>query len=202
MKILDWGERILLRVRHFDFIALLATRIYLIPVFYVGAHAKITGFQGLVEWFGAPAAQGGLGMPAPLLMALLATATEALGVVCLALGLFTRLMAVPLAVTMAVASLSVHWSHGWAAIAGKNFESQLRFNAFMEWLAQNFPGRFNYITELGDPIILNNGIEFSATYVLMLAFLFFYGGGRYVSADYWMCRKWPRLRLWVGQETA
>jgi disulfide bond formation protein DsbB len=89
-------------------------------------------------------------------MAVLATATETAGCICLALGLFTRLISLPLMVTMTVAGLSVHWSHGWAAIAGKTAESTLRFQAFMEWLAQNFPGRFNYITQLGDPIILNN----------------------------------------------
>ncbi|MCH8686397.1 HvfX family Cu-binding RiPP maturation protein [Pedomonas mirosovicensis] len=171
-----------------DFLPPLAIRLYLLPTLYEGAHAKITGFSGLVSWFAAPASQGGLGMPFPLLMASLATAAETAGCVCLALGLFTRLMSLPLMVTMTVAGLTVHWSHGWAAIAGKTAESTLRMQAFMEWLWQNFPGRFNYITELGDPVILNNGIEFTATYLIMLAVLFFSGGGRYVSLDYWLTR--------------
>jgi uncharacterized membrane protein YphA (DoxX/SURF4 family) len=139
MTILKTIERLFIRTQTLDFLPLLAIRLYLIPIFYEGAHAKLTGFGALVEWFGAPASQGGLHMPAPLLMAVLATATETAGCICLALGLFTRLISVPLMVTMTVAGLSVHWSHGWAAIAGKTAESTLRFQAFMEWLAQNFP---------------------------------------------------------------
>ncbi|MBS0237116.1 MAG: DoxX family protein [Proteobacteria bacterium] len=195
MKLVQLANTFLEKSKNFDFLALLAIRLYLLPIFYVGAHAKITGFQGTVEWFATPVAQGGLGMPAPVLMAFLATATEAAGLVCLAIGLLTRLISVPLMFTMIVASLTVHWSHGWAAIAGKTAESAIRMQGFMDWLAQNFPGRFNYITELGDPVILNNGIEFSATYVIMLAVLFFYGGGRYVSVDYWLSRWTPMREL-------
>ena len=36
--------------------------------------------------------------------------------------------------------------------------------------------------------ILNNGIEFSAIYFAMLLSLFFMGGGRFVSIDYWLKR--------------
>jgi uncharacterized membrane protein YphA (DoxX/SURF4 family) len=123
-------------------------------------------------------------------MATLSTGTEVMGCILLALGLYTRLVSVPLAVLMSVAGFSVHWSHGWAAIAGKAMESSQRLDGFMQWLAQNFPGRFNYITEFGDPVILNNGMEFTTTYLLMILILFFYGGGRYVSVDYWLTRKW------------
>ncbi|MFT6372751.1 MAG: hypothetical protein ACJAZT_001505 [Gammaproteobacteria bacterium] len=35
-------------------------------------------------------------------------------------------------------------------------------------------------------VILNNGIEFSTTYFIMLFALFFGGAGRYVSINYWM----------------
>lgn len=182
-------ETLLAKSKEFDFLALLGIRLFLLPDLFAGAHAKITGFSGTVSWFATPVAQGGLGMPAPVLMAALATATEAGGLVCVALGLGTRLITVPLMITMAVAGWTVHWSHGWDAIAPKTMESAQRMQAFMEWLAQNFPGRFNYITELGDPIILNNGIEFTATYLLMMAVLFFYGGGRYVSADYWLGKR-------------
>ena len=194
MRVFNFIESTFDKSRRLDFVVFLAIRAYLLPIFLEGAHAKITGFQGLVAWFAASPAQGGLGMPAPFLMALLATAAETAGCICLTLGLFTRLMSVPLMVTMTVAGLSVHWSHGWAAIAGKTAESSLRLQAFMEWLAQNFPGRFNYITEFGDPVALNNGIEFTVTYVIMLAVLFFYGGGRYVSLDYWLS-KWRRREL-------
>jgi hypothetical protein len=38
--------------------------------------------------------------------------------------------------------------------------------------------------------MLNNGIEFAATYFIMLLALFFIGAGKYFSADYWIARKW------------
>jgi hypothetical protein len=61
----------------------------------------------------------------------------------------------------------------------------------MAWLAQEFPGRFNYVTELGDTVALNNGVEFTVTYAIMIIVLFFFGGGRYVSVDYWVGKIWP-----------
>lgn len=36
--------------------------------------------------------------------------------------------------------------------------------------------------------MLNNGIEFSITYFVMLLALLFMGAGRYVSVDYWIER--------------
>ena len=46
----------------------------------------------------------------------------------------------------------------------------------------------DYLYEKGKPSILNNGIEFSAIYFAMLLSLFFMGGGRFVSFDYWLKR--------------
>jgi len=187
-------QRALDKSRQLDFLALLSIRLYLLPTLYEGAHAKVTGFSGVVEWFGNPVSQGGLGLPMPTVMATLATGTEVAGVICIALGLATRIVTVPLMILMTVAGLSVHWSHGWAAIAGKTTEASMRLDGLMTWLAHSFPGRFNYVTELGDPVILNNGIEFTVTYAILFAVLFFYGGGRYVSADHWLaklCPRWP-----------
>lgn len=190
-KIIFWYQSVVDKVMKADFIALLAIRLYLIPVIYEGAHSKVLGFSGTVAWFSTPVADGGLGMPFPVLLAFLATATEVLGLACIALGLFTRIMAIPMIVVMSVASLMVHWSHGWLAIASNNMESSQRMTAFLQWLIENFPGRYNYITQLGDPIILNNGIEFSATYFIMLLVLMIYGGGKFVSADYWLKKAIP-----------
>jgi len=47
-------------------------------------------------------------------------------------------------------------------------------------------GRYQWLTERGNFVILNNGIEFAATYFLMLLVLFFHGAGRYFSLDYWL----------------
>lgn len=191
-KPLSLIQRALEKSRQLDFLALLSIRLYLLPTLYEGAHAKVTGFSGVVEWFGNPVSQGGLGLPMPTVMATLATGTEVAGVICIALGLATRIVTVPLMILMTVAGLSVHWSHGWAAIAGKATEASMRLDGLMTWLAHSFPGRFNYVTELGDPVILNNGMEFTVTYAILFAVLFFYGGGRYVSADHWLARLFPR----------
>ncbi|QUM85532.1 DoxX family protein [Moritella sp. 28] len=177
------------KCKKFDFLALLAIRLYLIPVIYVGAHSKVVGFEGTVAWFGASAADGGLNLPFPVLLAFIATATEVIGLICIALGLFTRLMSIPMIIMMSAASAMVHWSHGWLAIADGHAESSIRLSNFITWLAENFPGRYNYITELADPVMLNNGMEFGITYFVMLMVLFFYGGGRYVSADYWLKKR-------------
>ena len=52
MKLISFVQSALDRARALDFIAPLAIRLYLLPIFYEGAHAKITGFAALVQWFG------------------------------------------------------------------------------------------------------------------------------------------------------
>jgi putative oxidoreductase len=53
-------------------------------------------------------------------------------------------------------------------------------------------GNYPWLTEKGNLVILNNGIEFAATYFIMLLVLFFYGAGRYLSLDYWFARRLSR----------
>ena len=193
IKLLDLYRMLVTKCQKADFVALLAIRLYLLPVIYEGAHSKVTGFSGLVTWFATPVSQGGLDLPFPWLMAFLSTGTEVAGLICIALGLCTRIIAIPMMVVMSVASAMVHLSHGWLAIASKTMESSQRMDIFLQWLATNFPGRYNYLTQLGDPVILNNGMEFSTTYFVMLLVLLFWGGGRYVSVDYWL-KRLPVLR--------
>ncbi|WP_440683526.1 HvfX family Cu-binding RiPP maturation protein [Cysteiniphilum halobium] len=189
---ITWVNSALHKAKSIDFIALLAIRLYLLPVIYEGAHSKVTHFSKTVAWFGAPVAKGGLNLPFPELLAFLATSTEVVGLICIALGLFTRFITIPLTILMCVASLMVHWVHGWLAIASNNMESAIRLSDFLNWLSINFPGRYNYITQLGDPVILNNGMEFSTTYFIMLLVLLCYGGGRYISSDYWLAKLFNR----------
>ena len=49
-------------------------------------------------------------------------------------------------------------------------------------------GNYEWLTASGKFVILNNGIEFAMTYFVMLLALFSFGGGRFVSADYWVSR--------------
>ena len=49
-------------------------------------------------------------------------------------------------------------------------------------------GNYSWLTETGNFVVLNNGIEFAATYFVMLLALLFIGGGRYVSLDHYLYR--------------
>ena len=197
MKLLTSLHNLFERSRAIDFIAPLALRLYLVPVFWMAGTTKLANIDGTIEWFGNP--DWGLGLPFPTIMAYAAALSETVGAVLLALGLLVRWASIPLMVTMAVAALSVHWHNGWLAIADSGSEAAQRLNGFLEWLSANFPGRHEFITELGTPVILNNGIEFAATYFIMLLSLFFIGSGRFVSVDYWLARLFARDGLAQGR---
>lgn len=175
------------RSRALDFLGPLALRLYLAPVFWMAGTNKLGNMEGTIAWFGNP--EWGLGLPLPAAMGWAAALTETVGAVLLVLGLAVRWAAVPLMVTMAVAALTVHWENGWLAIAGRSSEAGQRLTGLMEWLQQAHPGRYEYVTELGSPVVLNNGIEFTATYFIMLLVLFFAGGGRWLSLDFWLHRR-------------
>ncbi|MFT6978133.1 MAG: putative membrane protein YphA (DoxX/SURF4 family), partial [Shewanella psychromarinicola] len=46
------------------------------------------------------------------------------------------------------------------------------------------------LTSSGNFVILNNGIEFAITYLIMLFAIFALGGGRYTSVDYFISRRY------------
>jgi putative oxidoreductase len=177
-----------------DFLAPLLLRLYLVPVLWMAGTKKIVSFSSTVDWFGNP--EWGLGMPLPWLMVLLTITVEILGALFLLFGFGVRLITIPLMVVMVVAAVTVHWRYGWLAIAGDSglFATD-RTIAAMERLEQAKSilqqyGDYAWLTEKGNFVVLNNGIEFAATYFIMLLILFFMGGGRYVSADYWLSRKY------------
>jgi putative oxidoreductase len=173
------------RLQYADGLGPLALRLYLVPIFWVAGTTKLGGIENAIAWFGNP--DWGLGLPFPALMAYLAAYTEVAGAVLLALGLATRWISIPLIVTMLVAVFAVHWPNGWAAIADSNVEEvAARLDVAREILQEN--GNYNWLTEKGGFVILNNGIEFAVTYLVILLALLFSGGGRYVSVDYWLAR--------------
>jgi len=53
-------------------------------------------------------------------------------------------------------------------------------------------GNYAWLSEHGPLVILNNGIEFAATYAIMLLVLMVTGGGRFTSIDYYLARLYPR----------
>lgn len=177
------------RLQCLDGLAPLALRLYLVPVFWMAGTQKIKGMESTIEWFGNP--EWGLGLPFPTLLAYLAAYTEAIGALLLLLGLATRWISIPLIITMLVAIFAVHWPNGWAAIADSNAqEVAVRLGAARDILREH--GNYAWLTEKGGFVILNNGIEFAVTYLVMLLSLLFTGGGRFTSVDYYLSRLLPR----------
>lgn len=174
-------------------VASLAIRLYLVPVFWMAGWQKLQHFPETVEWFGNP--DWGLGLPFPGLLALLATATELAGAFLLAIGLLTRWISIPLIVTMLIAIFSVHIENGWQAIADTSapfanqqvLASAEKLQAARELLQTH--GNYDWLTSSGKFVILNNGIEFAVTYLVMLIALMGLGSGRWTSLDYYLKKK-------------
>ncbi|TNF89664.1 MAG: DoxX family protein [Gammaproteobacteria bacterium] len=132
-------------------------------------------------------------------------------------GLGTRLIALPLAVTMFVAAWAVHLDNGWPAIAPSNppevciagsdahagsnvFERYIKcYNVNEQTLEASKRlararsilreyGDYGYLNGSGSIVKLNSGIEFAAIYLAMLLALVVIGGGRYLSIDYYLGR--------------
>ena len=189
-------QQIVARLQVADGIPLLLLRLYLAPVMIQAGWNKASSFDSIVDWFGND--DYGLGLPMPLVMAFLATAAELVGGVLLLLGALTRLVSIPLMVTMIVAMVSVHAKNGWLAIAdasswladgtillNENIMAAPEKLSTAKSLLQEH-GHYDWLTSSGNFVVLNNGIEFAATYFIMLLVLFIYGGGRFFSVDYYV----------------
>ena len=175
-----------------DFLAPLALRLYLVPVFWMAGSNKLQSMESTIAWFGNP--DWGLGLPLPALLAWLATLTEAIGAVLLLIGLGVRWISLPLMITILVAAFAVHWQNGWLAIAEKTgvfatertVEATERLDRAKDILQEH--GNYGWLTEHGNFAVLNNGIEFAATYFVMLLVLLYLGSGK-AGVDYWLNRK-------------
>ena len=186
-------QELLDATRKADFLGPLALRLYLVPVFWVAGMNKVNGFENVVAWFGNP--DWGLGLPAPALLGYLAWGAEYFGAILLLIGLAVRWITIPMMVTMIVAATSVHLKNGWQAVhdlaspwASPDAAGAIeRLDRAKNILREH--GNYDWLTEHGNFIVSNNGIEWAATYFIMLLALFFLGGGRYVSLDYWIAKR-------------
>ena len=194
MNIIFKLEELLNRAKVADFLAPLALRLYLAPIFWMAGTSKFNAFEDTAAWFGNK--DRGLGMPFPELMTFLAASTETIGAIMLLFGFGVRYVSIPLMFTMLVAIFAVHWQNGWQAIADTKFclfncgdaeAANERLSAAKNLLQEH--GNYEWLTEQGSFVVLNNGIEFGATYFIMLLALFFIGSGKFASVDYWICQK-------------
>lgn len=194
INLMNWAQDLLEKIiEGIGFIGPLLLRLYLVPIFWMAGSKKISSIDSTIEWFGNP--DWGLGLPFPTLMAWMASITEAGGAILLLLGLGTRWISIPLMVTMIVAAVTVHLQNGWLAIAeGAGFFATERTMGAIDRLDRakdilKDHGNYSWLTENGSIVILNNGIEFAATYFIMLLALLVIGGGKYFSMDYWIAKK-------------
>ena len=190
-------------LNHGQAVALLLLRLYLVPPLLQAGVMKMQHFADTVAWFGA----GGLDLPMPMLLAILAIVAEVGGAIGLLFGLATRFSAFMLASTMLVAIVTVHWQHGWLAIADANswlangtlfydqtvMASAEKLERARSLLAEH--GNYEWLTASGSFVVLNNGIEFAATYLVMLLILCCQGCGAYLGLDYWIKRHLQRRGL-------
>lgn len=184
------------KTRFADGMAPLLLRLYLAPIMMQAGYNKLSHFEDTAAWFGN--AEWGLGLPMPEVMAALAAGTELFGGALLIVGLAVRWISIPLMVTMLVAALTVHIDNGWLAISDSSswlanervMEAGERLSRAKGILREN--SNYGWITGRGSVVILNNGIEFAATYFIMLFSLFFTGAGRFFSVDYWLARSYRK----------
>ncbi|MCZ6659237.1 MAG: DoxX family protein [Gammaproteobacteria bacterium] len=206
-------DRAVNAIGHLDGVASLLIRLILGPVLIAAGWEKLTGdnwFGFQLESFPFP-----FNVLPPELSWFLASWTEFLGGILLLVGLGTRIVAMPLAVTMFVAAYSVHLDNGWAAIAPSNppavcvpnTDANANSNVFERYIkcynvnertieaserlarAKSIlreHGNYRYLNGSGAIVKLNSGIEFAANYLVMLLALLIIGGGRYFSLDYYV----------------
>ncbi len=199
--IVNRGQELFDKIHSYiDFIGPLLLRIYIVPVFWVASNNKWNPFDSdssldsVIQWFGNT--EWGLGLPFPTLMAYMAWGSEYFGAILLALGLATRWISIPLMFTMIVAAVTVHWKNGWQAVhdlsspyASANAgEAVERLSRAKDILKEH--GNYDWLTEHGNLIASNNGIEWAATYFIILLALFVTGGGKFISVDYWLAKKY------------
>ncbi len=197
IKFVSCAQSVLEKIQHHvDFIGPLLLRVYLVPVFWVAANNKWNPFDSsssldsVIQWF-----EHGLKLPFPALNAYMAWSAEYFGAILLALGLATRWICIPLMFTMIVAATTVHLNHGWQAVHDPmSPHASVHAADAIERLARareilKEHGNYDWLTEYGNFVVSNNGIEWAATYFILLLALFFLGGGKYISLDYWIKRQ-------------
>jgi len=136
MRLKDFYLELSVLLNYFQSFSLLFARLALAYGFYEPALTKWQNFDTTIEWFGS------LGIPFAPFMTLLTASIEIIGVLLLVLGLFTRLITVPLILIMVIAVLTVHFSNGFS-VANNGFEIPLYYFLFLSILTSHGAGEFS-----------------------------------------------------------
>lgn len=121
---------------HGQSLSLLFARLAIAYGFYEPAMQKWSDISAVAMWFDS------MGIPLPTLNAYMAATTEITGVVLLTLGLFTRLISLPLIIVMTVAIITVHLPYGFSA-GNNGFEIPLYYMLFLAIFASFGAGKFS-----------------------------------------------------------
>lgn len=121
---------------NFQSLFLFLARLVIAYGFYEPALNKWNNISDTAAWFGS------LGIPFPLLNVYITASVESLGVILLVLGLFTRLISLPLIATMVVAIVTVHFSNGFG-VADNGFEIPLYYLLFLGIFASFGAGKIS-----------------------------------------------------------
>ncbi|SFV71099.1 Membrane protein, distant similarity to thiosulphate:quinone oxidoreductase DoxD [hydrothermal vent metagenome] len=136
MRLKDFYLELSVLFNYFQSFSLLFIRLVLAYGFYTPALTKWNNFNTTVEWFSS------LGIPFASLATLITASIELMGVVLLVLGLFTRLITMPLMIIMLVASITVHISNGFSVV-NNGFEIPLYYFLFLFILVSHGAGKFS-----------------------------------------------------------
>ena len=117
-------------------LSLLFARLAVAYGFYEPAMQKWSDIGSVATWFAS------IGIPFPTINAYMAASTELIGVILLTLGLFTRLISLPLMVVMVVAITTVHLTHGFSA-GDNGFEIPMYYMLFLAIFASFGAGKFS-----------------------------------------------------------
>ena len=158
LKVCKWVTPV---TENLQSVALLLVRFILAYTFFAPAMMKWGDIAATASWFEY------MGIPLPTLNAYMAASTEMVGVVLLTLGPFSRLISIPLLVTMLVAIITVHGTNGYNVIS----ES-------LQWTDAYINGE----QVSGTVVFLQNGYENVLNYIAMLLVILSVGPGK-ISVD-------------------
>jgi len=164
LKICRWVTPV---TENLQSVALLLIRLILAYTFFAPAMMKWADIGATASWFEY------MGIPLPTLNAYMAAGTEMAGVVLLTLGLFSRLISIPLLVTMFVAIVTVHGTNGYNVISET-----------LQWSDAYINGE----QVLGTVVFLQNGYENVLNYIAMLLVVVSFGPGK-ISLDHIIKKK-------------
>ena len=154
LKVCKWVTPV---TENLQSVALLLIRFILAYTFFAPAMMKWGDIAATAGWFES------MGIPLPTLNAYMAASTELAGVVLLTLGLFSRLISIPLLITMFVAIATVHGTNGFSVI-----------HETLQWSDAYVNGE---LVE-GTIVFLQNGYENVLYYIAMLLVIVSFGAGK------------------------